>query len=118
MVLSAKNIAYLLELLAEKHGRGYSEDKEISKLQVRLSIMLEMAQDREAAVRKAEEPPASNARPGGDELAHVKRLVQCSACSGEWVVSAAKLRELDRVCCPYCKSVVKDASGTPEAELV
>ncbi len=60
MLLTKKQIHLLLDRLSEQtvveptkefpyrisvKGRGYSEDKEIGKLQAKLSIMLEMASD-------------------------------------------------------------------------
>ncbi len=41
MLLSKDEILFILQLIEEKHGRGYSDDPEIARLQTKLSIMLE-----------------------------------------------------------------------------
>lgn len=48
--LTTEEIALILDTLAEKYGRGYSQVKEVGKLQAKLSIMAEVAQRREASV--------------------------------------------------------------------
>jgi len=55
-MLTATQIQYLLELLSEKHGPGYSKDKieggpiggSVGALQAALSIMLEIAMKRKS----------------------------------------------------------------------
>ena len=47
MSLTSAQILFILDLISEKHGKGYSDDPEIGKLQARLSIMLEIARKRE-----------------------------------------------------------------------
>lgn len=42
VTFTAKQIQILLDALAHKYGRGYSDDKEVSALQAKLSIMLEV----------------------------------------------------------------------------
>lgn len=42
MILSKEEINLILELLREKYGPGYSEEKEVAVLQTKLSLMLEM----------------------------------------------------------------------------
>lgn len=39
MKLTAEDIALILELIAEKYGRGYSVDARIGKLQAKLSML-------------------------------------------------------------------------------
>lgn len=41
MRLTEEEIRIILDLLKEKYGPGYSSNKEIGKLQAKLSIMLE-----------------------------------------------------------------------------
>lgn len=43
MKLTKKEIQIILEALQHKHGFGYSDDKEVAQLQVKLSMMGEMA---------------------------------------------------------------------------
>lgn len=40
-MLTAEEILFVLELLQEKYGFGYSEDPKVGRLQAKLSIMLE-----------------------------------------------------------------------------
>jgi hypothetical protein len=47
--LTTNEIALILDALAEKYGRGYSQVKEVGQLQAKLSIMSEVAQRREAS---------------------------------------------------------------------
>jgi hypothetical protein len=47
--LTTKDIALILDALAEKYGRGYSQVKDVGQLQVKLSILAEVAQRREAS---------------------------------------------------------------------
>jgi hypothetical protein len=46
-MLTEQEIHIILDLIAEKHGPGYSDDAEVCALQAKLSILLE------AATRKA-----------------------------------------------------------------
>ena len=46
MLLTEKEIRYILDLIAEKEGFGYSKNKEIGSLQVKLSTMLQMLNQR------------------------------------------------------------------------
>lgn len=48
MILSAREITLILQALQDKYGRGYSDDKEVGSLQAKLSIMGQMATEREA----------------------------------------------------------------------
>lgn len=43
MKLTAKEIQIILEALSEQFGSGYSDNKEVSALQAKLSIMGQMA---------------------------------------------------------------------------
>lgn len=52
MLLSAKEIALLLDALQHKYGPGYSKEKEVGVLQAKLSIMAEVAMKVEAANKK------------------------------------------------------------------
>ena len=47
MNLSSKEIMLILESLSAKYGIGYSSIKEVGQLQAKLSIMLEIATNRE-----------------------------------------------------------------------
>ena len=47
MLLTFKEIMLILEVLEAKYGIGYAEDKEVGKLQAKLSILLEVASKRE-----------------------------------------------------------------------
>lgn len=42
-MLSSTEIQYILSLIAEKEGPGYSNSENVAKLQGKLSLMLEMA---------------------------------------------------------------------------
>ena len=44
MFLTIEEILFLLDLISEKHGSGYSGEPEVGKLQAKLSIMLEAKQ--------------------------------------------------------------------------
>lgn len=46
-MLTCEEILLILDLLREKYGPGYAENKEIYTLQTKLSIMLEIARERE-----------------------------------------------------------------------
>jgi hypothetical protein len=43
-MLTHKEILLILKLLQDKYGPGYAENKEVSALQAKLSIMLELAE--------------------------------------------------------------------------
>ncbi len=47
MMLSKSEIALILEVISEKYGMGYSDNPEVGALQAKLSIMLEMAMNKE-----------------------------------------------------------------------
>lgn len=49
-MLTTKEIYILLEALTHQHGRGYSDDPEIGHLQAKLSIMGEVASQRESVM--------------------------------------------------------------------
>jgi hypothetical protein len=50
MLLTEDEILLILDLLEEKHGRGYSKELKVAGLQAKLSIMLE-AKQRVSALR-------------------------------------------------------------------
>jgi hypothetical protein len=56
MLLTAKEIALILDALENKYGRGYSRVKEIAVLQGKLSIMAEVACKSEQREPQAENP--------------------------------------------------------------
>jgi len=43
MILTVEDIRFILTLMREKYGPGYSDDPQAGALQAKLSIMLEMA---------------------------------------------------------------------------
>lgn len=55
-MLTTEEILFILELLQEKYGFGYSEDPKIGQLQAKLSIMLEAASRRVAETAGYREP--------------------------------------------------------------
>lgn len=48
-MLNSKEILLILDLLKDRYGPGYSEDREVASLQAKLSIMLEVKQRMEEA---------------------------------------------------------------------
>ncbi len=48
-MLTSTEIRMILQLLAEEYGPGYSSVEEIGQLQAKLSILLELALEREKA---------------------------------------------------------------------
>lgn len=47
-MLTTEELRIIFDALEAKYGRGYSADERVSRLQAKLSIMLEVAQQREA----------------------------------------------------------------------
>jgi len=54
-MLTSKEIQIILDAIREKHGPGYAKDPEVNKLQVKLSILMEI-------MSKKEEVNATTAR--------------------------------------------------------
>ena len=44
--LTVEQVAFLLQLIEREYGRGYSHDPAVGQLQAKLSIMAEMASQR------------------------------------------------------------------------
>ena len=43
-MLTKKEILFILDLIKEKHGPGYSDNRDVGILQAKLSIMLDLLQ--------------------------------------------------------------------------
>lgn len=47
-MLTSKQILFILELIEEKHGPGYADDRDVIAIQSKLSIMLQIAREKES----------------------------------------------------------------------
>jgi hypothetical protein len=48
MMLTAKELLKLLDIIRAQHGPGYASDPEVAALQGKLSVLLELAHKRES----------------------------------------------------------------------
>lgn len=55
MFLTIEQIRFILNLISEKYGSGYSEDSFVCSLQIRLSVALQAKMDIESLLDESEE---------------------------------------------------------------